>query len=182
MLAGKPTTHGSARFRYASERFAGGVRRLLPEHPTVIVLSTLNRSFAQLASGRPGAEVAPGVAVIRGPLPPDPIPQAALPGRLSVWLLALLAAGALAVAAAVGSGWAVTLLPAGARAWLSPALGVAVLVLVGTAADRFGFRLQGPGGVALVMVAAAAGWVAAFATGRRAGATSGSGVAAPARG
>jgi hypothetical protein len=62
----------------------------------------------------------------------------------------------------------VTLLPAGTRAWLSPALGVAALVLVGTAADRFGFRLQGPDAVALVVVATAAGWVAAFATGRRA--------------
>jgi hypothetical protein len=168
MLAGKPTTRGPARFVYASERFTGGVRRLLPEDPAVIVLSTLNRSFARLAGSRPGAEIAPGVAVIRGPLPANPTPPASLPGRLSLWLLALLTAGALAVTAAVGSGWAVTLLPAGTRAWLSPALGVAALVLVGTAADRFGFRLQGPDAVALVVVATAAGWVAAFATGRRA--------------
>ena len=62
-----------------------------------------------------------------------------------------------------------TLLPAGARAWLSPSLGVAALVLVGTGADRFGFRLEGPGAVGLVVVAAAAGWFAAVATRRRRG-------------
>ncbi|HXJ64122.1 MAG TPA: hypothetical protein VNN79_10240 [Actinomycetota bacterium] len=166
-LAGEPTVRGQSRFDLASRRFLVGTRGMLAANPSVIVLSTLDRSFAALAAGRPGSEVAPGLAVIRGPLPAAELRAASLPGRPPFVLLVLLAAGALAVAAVAGGGWARMLLPAGSRAWLAPAMGVATLVLAGTAADAAGFRLQGPGAVALVAVVACAGWLTAAVRTRR---------------
>jgi hypothetical protein len=169
-LAGEPTIRGDSRFDLASRRFVTGVRPLLARDPSVITLSTLNRTFGQLAGARAGSVVAPGVAVIRGPLPQRPIAAAALPGRPSWVLLALLIAGGVGLAAAAGSGWARWLLPPGVRAWLAPALGVAVLVLAGTAADRLGIRLHGVGAIAVVGAVAGAGWLGAvLRRGRAAG-------------
>jgi hypothetical protein len=167
--AGRPTVRaGNARFDRASRRFWAGDRSLLGRRPAVIVLSALDRSSARLAGSRPGAEVAPGVAVIRGPVPQGGVPPAPPPARVPVAVLALLGAGLVAMAAAVGSGWAVAVLPSGVRLALAPALGIAVLVLAGTMADRAGVRLDGIPAIAVAAGAAAVGWCLA-ATGPRRG-------------
>jgi len=162
LLADRPTVRGEERFDRGSSRFYSGTRALAPRNPVVIALSTLDRSFPKLAAARPGSEIAPGVAVLRGPLPPGRFASASIPGRPSVFLLALLTLGAVGLTTAVGSGWSVALLPPGVRVPVAPALGVAVLVLGGTTADRAGIRLHGLAALAVLGALAAGGWVAAL--------------------
>src|SRR5207249_4239846 len=113
------------------------------------------------------APVAPGVAVVRGPIPRGGVPVAPPPGRFPFGLLALLAGGMVATMAAAGSGWAAALLSRGVRLALSPALGVAALVITGTVADRAGIRLHGSAAVAVAVLPTVAGWVVAGAVRHR---------------
>jgi hypothetical protein len=158
LLAGEPTVRGQVRFDRGSSRFWSGTQALADRDPAVIALSTLDRSFERLAAALPGSEIAPGVAVLRGPAPVRGFVAPPLPGRPAWFALALLTLGAVALTTAAGAGWSVALVPRGVRLPLAPAFGVAVLVLGGTAADRVGIRLNGIGAVAVLVVLAAGGW------------------------
>jgi hypothetical protein len=72
---------------------------------------------------------------------------------------------------AVGLGWVLALMPQDLRPFqalaLSGALGIAFIVAVGTVMDFVGLRLGGPSGVAVVPLAAALGWAAAWVRRRR---------------
>ncbi|MFL5796948.1 MAG: hypothetical protein ACJ77A_03325 [Actinomycetota bacterium] len=160
LLADRPTLRGQERFDRGSSRFWSGTRDLARRDPAVIALSSLDRSFPRLAAARPGSEIAPGVAVLRGPLPAGPFAAPSIPGPPSVFLLALLTLGSVGLTTAVGSGWSAALLPPRVRLPVAPALGVAVLVLGGTAADRAGVRLHGLAALGVVGALAAGGWIA----------------------
>jgi hypothetical protein len=136
--------------------------RVLARDPLVIQIAAPGKTVE-------GAfELGPGVAVVRGPEPPPSFRQP--PPFGTDWSDLLAATGlALLVLGVVGGGWAGALLDVSglARFGLSPAFGVAALVLLGTVAGRFGLSLGGPAGIAIVLASAAAGWVA-FLLGRTA--------------
>jgi hypothetical protein len=125
------------------------------------------------AARTPGRVAAPNVLVLRGPMPARPVAAPVIPtgprgGRQG----ALLGAGALVALALAGWGWALALLPRTVRPFeafaMSPAFGLAFLILGGIVADAIGVRLGGGGGAATVLVVAATGAIAAFARLRRA--------------
>ncbi len=75
----------------------------------------------------------------------------------------------LALVWVAGSGWSLAAtgrVAAFDGAALAPGIGVAVVVAAGVIADRAGIRLGGSGGVAVLVVAAAAGWAVAALSGR----------------
>lgn len=173
LLAGRPTlrTDGDNVDVYNANSLNHwqGVRRVLQDDPMVLSLAAFHR-------GRPdrdpeGTPVAPGVLVVRGPVPddlpplssePQPVPPSAEIGRSAATALLLLFG--------VGLGWAFGLVPGGwlPRLGVAPALGMAVLILSGLLGSRLG--LAGPGSWLWVAAAAAAlGWapVAAAAMRRR---------------
>ena len=166
LRAGEKTVRGEERFDRASSRFWSGTRRVLDRDPAIVVLSTLDRSYP---AG--GAEIAPGVAVVEGAA--TPVAEADLPRRPGLPLLLLITMGVVGLTAGVGSGWARALLPAGHRGWLSPAMGLAMLVLGGTLVDRLGLRLHGAAAIGVVALLAGAGWLTAVASDRHAPARAG---------
>jgi hypothetical protein len=113
-------------------------------------------------------ELGRGVAVIRGPqLPASFEPPPPFEAGWSDLLAAT--AVALVVLAVTGAGWALALphVSGPAAMGLSPAFGVAALVLTGTLAGRFGLSLGGPAGATVVLLTAAIGWIV-FVLGRTA--------------
>ena len=128
--------------------------------PIVIRISAAGGSAAG------GVELAPGVEVLVGP--PRP-PSFAPPAPFRVGWTELLVASALAlvVLTAVGGGWVRSVLDVSGLAafGLAPAIGVAAIVLVGTAASRLGLPLGSGGGWLIVLASAASGWIL-FALGR----------------
>lgn len=142
-----------------------------------LVLERYNpRGFAEARARFPERVVAPGLLVLRGPLPGWPLPQVPPPAgdtraRSLVWV----GAAAALVLAAVGSGWALALLPTDpvSRVALAPALGAAPGVLLGLGWERAGLPTGGWAMAGPLALAAVLGWVAAGSMGRHAGATGG---------
>ena len=132
---------------------------------SAIVLAAANPSYAKWVAAHPDTEVVPGVAVLRGPLPPGgsvtavSSPLAGFPGT---WPLVWLAAGLLAIFAAVGGGWTVVLLGHRLRAFevlaLAPAVGVAVLVVGGVVAGACRVPTGGAGPVLVAVTLGILGW------------------------
>jgi hypothetical protein len=93
------------------------------------------------------------------------------PTPLSAASLVVLWAAFLAVLVGVGAGWSAAFVRAAwvERLALSPAFGIATLVLGGVLADRAGVRPTGAPGAALVVAIAAAGWGMFAIIGRRTG-------------
>jgi hypothetical protein len=137
-----------------------------------LVLERYNRQgFAEARARTPERVVAPGVLVLRGPLPPSASgpgspPAADTRPRTLLWVGAALA-GLLLVA---GSGWALALLPAdpAARVVLAPSLGAGAVVLAGLGWERVGLPTAGWAMAGPLVLASALGWVAAT-MGRRPG-------------
>jgi hypothetical protein len=172
-LAGHPTivrpvTDSVAGYDGASWRYFRDVRPLLRTGPTPVALllpeANPDRRFFDrwAADHRMGP---PGVWVVAGPADHGPVavsgasPSGFVGGGSVMWTALAL----LGLVWLVGSGWAA----AAARGWfvaaaLAPAIGVAVLVTAGVVADRAGVHLDSGGGIAALVVAAAAGWVAAL--------------------
>ena len=103
------------------------------------------------------------MAVVRGPLPPAPVPRARSPiGGLGAFRIGVFGVAAMALLAAVGLGWAILLV----GRWLrpvhllavSPAVGIAAVVVAGIVVDRVGIRLVGFGGILSLLLAAGSPW------------------------
>lgn len=104
-------------------------------------------------------ELVPGVAVIAGPHA-SPSFEPAGPHGFS-WLdLLVRTTVALVALALVGGGWVRALLDVSmpAAVALSPAFGVAPLVIAGTIVGRIGWPLGSPVGVVILLMTAGAGW------------------------
>ena len=148
---------------------------LLPLRPVALVLSSYNPLYAVEAARHPDWLVAPGVLAPNGPRPAAPVAQPPIPtGPTTVPQGVVLGAGTLVALTLIGVGWAAALLPAGVRPFealaLSPAFGVAFLLLAGVAWDAFGLRLTGMSGALVPVVTAAVGGGAALARLRQVGA------------
>jgi hypothetical protein len=151
-LAGKPSTTIGAD--------TWDPERADSSQPLIVLLARYNqRDYAEVAQGGLGTEVAPGVAVVGGPVPaapldlPDPPVAATDPGSLvRVFLLCVMA---LFLA---GAGWTV-LLPADLplRVLLAPALGAAVVTLLAAIWSVAGLPLRGGSGLALVVLSTISG-------------------------
>ncbi|HEX5938032.1 MAG TPA: hypothetical protein VFZ75_10140 [Actinomycetota bacterium] len=125
---------------------------VLDRDPLVIDLGPTDRA-------PPGSAVlAPGVSVIRGPLPAVTEPE---PLRLGWSRLLLAAVASLLILAFVGGGWARLLLdlPAASVVLLAPAFGIAALTIAGVAVGRSGVPLGGAVGMALIAMTGGAGWL-----------------------
>jgi hypothetical protein len=158
LLAGRPTVRPQLKnFDIRADKHWRAVEPLLDDDPIILMLSSLN---PDVYTSR-GTELAPGVAVIRGPAPRGPVPVAELP-RPSMPALVFIVAVALLFFTAVGLGWSVALASGGwlERVALAPALGIAVLILGGFIAARVGADAPGVRPV-LAVVLAVLPWVPA---------------------
>jgi hypothetical protein len=174
-LAGEPTLRSSPRTYNANvQRFWPTIRRLLPQHPVALLLADYNPAYDRFVTDHPELVVAPNVVALAGPRPltrlsaaPDPYPFHHADE------IALLGVGTFVVLLVIGLGWAVALLPAGARSFealaLAPAFGVAAVAVGALITSPLGLRLRTIGGVALLVAMAALGGVAAFRRLRRDG-------------
>jgi len=124
--------------------------------PLILFLSEFNRRRPPEGS----TEVGPGVFVVRGPVPAQPIevPSLGLPsGGEAVRAVVL----TLIIFGLVGLGWSASLLDASraVRLSLAPAAGLSALILAGTVAGRLGLMLRGPEVWLVVGVVTVAGWI-----------------------
>jgi hypothetical protein len=119
-----------------------------------------------------GIRLGPGLRILRGP-PPAAAFSPPGPIHLSWPRLLVTVAATLAVVCAAGYGWTRSLLDVGSATALgfAPALGIAVLVILGAAAARFGSSLGSGVGIAVVSMGVVAGWLPLLAR-RRAGSIS----------
>jgi hypothetical protein len=159
----------------APERIAAVTFRRTPtprRAPVVLAARGYTADFDSVAASHPEGVVAPDVVVLAGPRAPGtvpPRPAGVLPGHPAA--LVALGLGTFAMLLATGLGWAraaLRSLSPLALAGVAPAAGLAALVTGGLAADAVGLRLTPGTSLVVVLVAAAAGWVAAAVIGRRA--------------
>jgi hypothetical protein len=136
------------------------------QDPVALILQPYNTGeFKRWTGLHPDRVVAPGLAVVEGPVRAwtPPLPLAMTPfSYLGIGAMAL---GALAAIAIVGLGWSLAFFGRRVRpvevVALAPSVGIAVLILGSVLLDRVGLRLSGATGVAIVLVVATAGWVVA---------------------
>jgi hypothetical protein len=159
LLAGKPTMHRveGSKFNRLSEKSWPAVQAVLDQQPLILFLSAFNDSAESTPQG---SVIAPGVLVVRGPQPPVPIVASAPIEAPSPPALVGIALAVLVFFVAAGLGWTASLVPTGwlERVAVAPAFGIAVLCVVGVAADRLGLSLLGATGIGVSAVAAAIGW------------------------
>lgn len=130
--------------------------------PAVVVIERYNRpGFEAATAADPSGVIAPGVLILRGPLPPGPLPPVAAPtahtsGRTLAWTAAVAAV----VLFGAGLGWALTLLPADPvlRTVLAPALGAAAVTLAALLWGLVGLPFSGWSSAGPLVVATALGW------------------------
>jgi hypothetical protein len=174
-VAGIPTANPPSRqYQASSRRLFSLLQPVLDEDPVALIVESYNKTFfGEWVRAHPESRVDAGpVAVVQGPPPPSGAlsPRTAIPSS-TVPKLTLLALGSLGVMGLVGLGWSVALVgpwlgSVGALA-VSPAVGLAVLILGGALADRAGIRLAGAGGILTPIVLAVAGVTVALAARRR---------------
>lgn len=175
-LASLPTVREEPRsYNGTSLRFWGFVQPLLSERPVTLLLSSFNPAYAKFAAEHPERIVAPNVAVLQGPLPSRPLGAAVAPSAPDGLVQVSLVGGAtLAMLTLAGLGWGLALFPRGLRSFealaLAPAMGIAVIVIVGLLVDAVGIRLAGFGGALVPVIAAAGGTAVAVSRLRRHGA------------
>jgi MFS family permease len=133
---------------------------VLDRDPLVIDLGPTDRAPAG------SAVLAPGLSVVRGPMPAAAERE---PLRLGWSGLLVAAIVSLLILAIVGGGWARVLLdvPATSAALLAPAFGIATLTIAGVAVGRSGIPLGGAAGLVLIGATGGAGWL--ISTLRRSG-------------
>jgi hypothetical protein len=167
-LAGRPTQRDQPKTYDANEqRFWPTIQTLLPHHPVALLLSSFNPLYGKVAAAHPDWVVAPNVLALNGPHPAQPLPLPPTPsGPHTVAQGAVLGGGTMVVLVLIGLGWAIVLLPRSLRPFevfaLSPAAGIAALLLAGIAVDAVGIRLAGLGGTLAIVLASASGWGAAW--------------------
>lgn len=174
LLAGRPSLVGNEEVDEANLPYWEEVRAVLPLDPAVLVLEALgSREHAESVDKLGATGIAPGVAVLRGPLPsafraPDPVRPVPTTEVGTAWAVLILLLLALA-----GAGWTAWFLgPAPVpvvAVSLAPAVGAGMLSLGGLVAAVAGLPPGGATGVAifaLVTVAGAA--LALYLPGQRA--------------
>ena len=128
----------------------------------VFALAAYARRTVEEHASRPGPQpfVADGVLVLRGPPPVSPIKATSPPANMAFRVVVPVAAFITFILFVAGGGWARTLLPADplTRMLLSPALGIAVIVLSTLVWERSGLPLAGWLIAAPPAMGAAAGW------------------------
>jgi len=174
-LAGRPTLRSSPRqYNGNLPRYWPTIQRVLPRRPVALLLASYNDTYPDFVAMHPGSRVAPHVAVVSGPQPRTTIQTPDFPrGPRGMIRTGVLGVGTILVLALIGIGWALAALPRSLRSFevaaLSPALGLAALVVTGMIVDTLGFRLGGPGGILTPVLAGAAGGLAAWVAHRRRG-------------
>jgi len=170
-LQGQPTFRPTPpTFNQSSRVHFDALRPVLAEHPVILLLAAFDRQYRDVLGAHPDWEVAPGVAVARGPRPPGVAEAEGLPPPLSGPRLGLLVAAVVVLLGAVGGGWSVVLTPASRldRVALAPAFGIATVVIPGVVTGRLGFAASSAAVQAVVAAVAVAGWVVAVVRWRRA--------------
>ncbi len=174
-LMGEPTYRPRPRtYNTNVDRFWPAVRRLLPQQPVALLLSSFNLAYGEYVGAHPERIAGPNLAVLSGPLPSEPITPPVIPNGPRSWIRGSAILGATAVVlTAIGLAWGLALLPRRLRPFetlgLAPALGIGFLILGGVAMDALGVRLGGTGGGATVGAVAVTGAIAAWVRLRRAG-------------
>jgi hypothetical protein len=175
LLRGAPTRRSGADaqlFDLASDRTWPSVRDRLPEDPIVLVVRPWVTASAWERVARSATLASPLVAVVRGPLPERALPtimatelsRGAAAWRMGLLVLALgIAGGGWSLLAIRGRGSAVDAIG------VAPAVGVAVVVLVGLAVTLAGGDPGGAVGLGILAVVTAIGWGRAFRAPRVAG-------------
>ena len=143
------------------------MRPAFSQHPIAILLRPYNRTFFSYWTGLHPKELAgPRIAIVRGPVPAQPLPASTrLHGTLSPLPLLLTALAAFVMLSAAGLPW-VLLMLGGSLTRLqalatAPAAGVAAVVLIGIGASRLGAPLGGHGGAVVCAGTVALGVLAA---------------------
>lgn len=168
-LAGVQTFSDTSEF-YAgvSTRYFETVRPLMEDDPVAFVTSAYNDdAWPEWIAANPRSRVGPDVAVVSGGPTDVEVATPPLPlGEIAPTKLAALAAATIAAFGIAGLGWALAAFRRRLRPFellaVAPALGIGGIVGVGVVADRLGIRLHGVGGAAVVLVAAALGYLAAW--------------------
>jgi len=162
-LAGQPTYRSSPPTYDANERrFWPTIQRILPQRPVAVLPVSFNPAASRFAALHPGAEIAPGLIVLKGDPARAPVRRSTVPEALHSEVTgAAVGAGALAILSLLGLGWAVVLAPPGVRSFealaLSPAVGIGVMIWTGMVSDLVGLRLGSPGNLLAIGLAAIAG-------------------------
>ena len=142
---------------------ADAVQAMQQPGAIAIVIRPYYADFDQLAEDRRNVEIAADVLLLRPTARPPLVRTSPLfaPPTSSLVSAAVIA---FAVIAAAGSGWSFALLrhPWELRLALAPAMGLAVLVLVGSALGLAGVPTGHRAGLVIVIVVAAIGWIAAL--------------------
>jgi hypothetical protein len=172
-LAGQPTYRPNPpTYDQNENRFWPDVRALLPRKPVALLLASFNPAFARVAAAHPDWTVAPGVIALHGPRPAVLVPAPPLPAFPYPAGLAFLGAITFGSLVVIGAGWALALLPR-LRLFetmaLSPAFGIAALVLFGVVMNELGLSLGGALAVLVGPVAAVVGLALAARRLRRGG-------------
>jgi hypothetical protein len=159
------------RYQALSASYFGAMASTYRSDPVAVLLRSSNPVFNEWIGTRAGSSVSQGVAVVRGPRPGSKLQPASVPVALGFLRLMALGAGALALLAAIGGGWALFLLGdwvgSAELAALAPGVGAAICVLGGVALAAAGVPLTGPGAVLGAAALAAAGWLAGLGRLRR---------------
>jgi hypothetical protein len=130
------------------------------DQPVVIVVSGYNPEGFRQAVALGAPVPAPGVAVLKGPLP-GVIPEVTVPqADTSLGSLAQVGSLVALLLFLAGSGWSAALLPPDpvVRVILAPALGTAVLTLLALGWDRFGLGLGGLRAAGPLALSFSGGW------------------------
>jgi hypothetical protein len=167
LLVGRRTPAPDERAERFTRRYWEDVRPLLADEPPVVILRAMTPDGYREAVAMGAAEVAPNVAVLRGPAAAAPFSAASTPDEVPslpagiLWGLAVLA-----LLSAAGVGWTRVLLGPGRAAEtvvsMTPVVGAGILILGGLAAALMGVRLGGVSGAAIYVVVVLSGVAAAL--------------------
>jgi hypothetical protein len=172
LLRGAPTRRtGDRLFDLASDRTWPSVRDRLPEDPIVLVVRPWVTDTVWERVTRSAALASPLVAVVRGPLAERALPTITateLTRGAAAWRIGLL----VLVLGIAGGGWSLLALRRRGSVvdvfGIAPALGVAVVVLVGLAVTLVGGDPGGAWGLGIVAGVTAVGWGGAVRAARAA--------------
>lgn len=164
--ATSPNRISKSRYDGLSATYFAAMSNTYRRPHVALILSTANPSFQEWVGRHPELLIAPGVAVVHGPLPRAKLEPVTPAEPVSVPELATLAVVALALMAWIGGGWTRLLLARWLEPWqlaaATPAVGTAVTVLGGVLLNRAGIPLRGMGAAAIVLLLGAGGWLAAW--------------------
>lgn len=166
--AGLVTPTGDAERDAIAGTYAREARAILDAAVVLVVRQFNERGWQEAITE--GREVTPDVAVVSGPLPPEPGP---LPTEEASgwgpWGLIGVSLASIVILTVLGWGWSrwglVGADPSAALA-VAPSVGIGVAVLASFLADRLGARPGGLIATAIVLVLGALGYLAAAWTGR----------------